>query len=336
MTDRNLFDARSHLLSREPLRYFWLYRITFLLIAIIYGAVVSQIPFEDFQDFNNYLVYPDTSWIKLLGLLEQGVLTVFSNEPLWLIINASLRNYLETETVVRLIIFGSAFSVCWLMLRYNQKHFFWILVFLLMPMVLKNNLIHIRQGAAIAIFLCGWFSSTRYLRWLFMGLAPFIHSSFFIVLLVYFTAKGLTKLRLGPDLRTLVLLSLSASIVIGLGWVATVLRARQAEEFDFTVSVVSGLNFVFWFTILVITFMEGRRFFREHSFEVGMIILYLVTYWFIEVTARIFESTFLLVLLAGLGLTGWRRFAFLAAISIYGVAGWIVRIKLPLLGFGVI
>jgi hypothetical protein len=114
-----------------------------------------------------------------------------------------------------------------------------------------------------------------------------------------------------------------------------VLGARQAAQYDFHMTEVSGLGFVLWFVIFVLWVFEGRSFLREHVFETGMIVFYLSTYWLIEVTARIFESGMLLVLLAGLALPGWRRLGFLAVIVAYGSATWLLRTGQPAMGFGI-
>lgn len=53
------------------------------------------------------------------------------------------------------------------------------------------------------------------------------------------------------------------------------------------------------------------------------------------VTARIFESAILLVLLAGLHLTKWRRYAFLSAFLFYFLFSYLSRVGQPWLGWGV-
>lgn len=311
------------------------YHLFALVLAITYGATLSQIPTEQFKDFSNYLIYAEHSGLRLLGFLDSGILEMLTNEPAWLLINVGLGAFLPAETVVRVIIFGSATLVAWLVLRSHPRHFVWLLLFLLLPMVMKNHLIQLRQGAAIALFLWGWFSSSRTARWLLMGMTPFVHSSFFFVLLVLWAAKGSTYLRLGPDIRTLVFGAMGVSVGVGLAWLASLLGARQAEQYDFAMTDVSGLGFVFWLLVFGIMVMDGRRFLREHVFETGMIVFYLSTYWLIEVTARIFESGILLVLLGGLALTGWRRPVFIAVIAAYGGLTWLLRMGQPAMGFGV-
>jgi len=99
---------------------------------------------------------------------------------------------------------------------------------------------------------------------------------------------------------------------------------------------VSGLGFVLWLGVFILFRMEGRQFLRIHAFETGMIVFYLGTYWLIEVTARIFESSVLLVLIAGLSLTGWRLVAYKIIVFcvLFGLS-WSMRTGAPAMGFGV-
>jgi hypothetical protein len=326
----------------EPLLYgSWacaiahLYKLIAVFIALAYGAILSQIPAEHFKDFNNYLVYAEQSWFILLGRIESGVLATLSNEPVWLLINAVLGASLSSENVVRLLIFTSATMVSWVVLSNYPRHFGWLLVFLILPAVVKNHLIHLRQGLAIAFFLWAWFSPRHITRWLLMCITPFVHVSFFFVLPILWVAKSMTFIGFGAVLRTIVFVGMGIATGIGLAWLALLLGARQAEVYNLATIHVSGFGFAFWTIIFGIMFFEGRHFLREHVFAIGMIVFYLSTYWLIEVTARIFESGLLLVLLAGLMLSGWRRIGFLTAVLTFCVLTWLTRLSQPAMGFGI-
>lgn len=311
------------------------YRLFALVCCLVYGLLLSQIPGDGFKDWHNYLIYAEFSGQRLLVNLQSGLINTLANEPLWLLLNAGLGLLLEPEAVVRAIIFGSAFTVSWLVLRNHPRHALWLLVFLLLPVVIKNHLIHIRQGAAIALFLAGWFSPRPRLRALLMGLSPLIHSSFFFVLLILFLTRLMSRLRLAADIRGIVFIVAGVAVGRVLFWLAALLGARQAEEYQFTATDISGLGFFFWLLVLMIMFMQGQTFLRERAFEIGCVLFYLGTYFFVEVTARIFESSLLLVLLAGLAMTGWRAMSFKGAIIFYGGMIWLMRLGQPALGFGV-
>lgn len=172
-------------------------------------------------------------------------------------------------------------------------------------------------------------------RIILLATTPFIHSSlFFILSLMTFTSM-FRSFRISVGLRNVFVAI--AGIVIGLRleWLASLFGARQAMQYEFAATDVSGLGFAFWFLVLVVWCFQGPSFLDRHSFEVAAIVFYLSTYFFIEVSARIFESSLLLVLLAGLGLTGWRRQALLVMMLGYGVLQWVMRIGQPGLGFGI-
>lgn len=312
-----------------------IYKALAWLLAIGYGAALSQIPAENFKDFSNYLIYAEYSWSRLLWFLDRGVLETLANEPVWLMINAALGALLPPEAVVRTIIFASSTLVAGNVFRAKPDKFVWLVLFLMLPNVLKNHLIHLRQGLAVAFFLWGWFSPHRFVRLALIALTPFIHASFFFVLLVFWVTQSMVRLRLGPDIRAFVLLAMGVSVAVALGWLAAALGARQANEYQFSMAEVSGLGFLFWLSVFALMSMNGRRFLREHAFETGLIVFYLATYWLVEVTGRIFESGLLLVLLAGLALNGWRKTVFLVAISVYGALMWLISIGQPAAGFGI-
>lgn len=204
-------------------QYFFL-----LLFSLLYGFFLSRIPSADFKDFSNYLVYADHSWSILLSYSNKGFLSLISNEPIWLLVNVFFSLFFEGETVVRVIIFFSASSVAWLTLSNNPRHIGWLILFLFLPLVIKNNLIHLRQGLAISIFLWGWFSSNRPIRVFFIAISPFVHASFFFVLFILGLSKFLRVLRLGPVLRILSVSILGFIIGFGLKWLVSLLgQGRQ-------------------------------------------------------------------------------------------------------------
>lgn len=310
------------------------YQMVIFTLALVYGATLSQLSSGALSDWANYLIYAESAWAQLETLRSISPLVALANEPLWLLINSALALILPPEAVVRMIIFAPATLVAWLVLRHDPRLFVWLLVILLLPSVIKNHLIHLRQGTAISVFLLGWFSTRRPVRWLLMGATPFIHASFAFVLPLLWLANAMRRLRLGADLRTLVFASGGILVGTSLAWLAEFIGARQAEEYSFSMAAVSGLGFLFWFTIFALMCFEGRRYLREYAFQVGAIIFYLSTYFLIEVTARIFESVLILVLLASLKMTRWRRVAFLAILVCYGAMQWLMRLNAPLLGFG--
>lgn len=309
------------------------FRVVTLVIALLYGAILSQIPNENFFDYSNYLQYAEAPWAALLVNWAINPLSALANEPVWLGLNAGLALVFEPEGVVRAIIFLSASTVALKVLRFNPKLLPLLFLLLFMPMVIKNFLIHLRQGVAIAIFLLGWFASSRW-RVPVMVLAASVHISFAFILLILGLAWTARRLHLGPDLRAVVFIGTGVSIGAGLGWLAALFGARQAQEYDFVMAEVSGFGFVLWALILALMCLEGRKYLRNYMFESGVVFFYLATYFLIEVTGRIFESGAILVFLGVFNLTSWRRNAALLVLATMALVQWGARLNQPMLGFG--
>jgi hypothetical protein len=288
------------------------FRRTFiiLLIASLYAyAFAYLIPFDHSlaANRNNYINYTLNS-INIFDDIK-NYLQFFSNEPLFLIINIFLIKFFESKTVVSSIIFFSSFITSFLVLKYNQRHFLILLVILFFPPVFIKFTAHLRQGLAISFFLLGWFSKSKYWQWFFFIVAPLVHSSFFFVLTIYILAQFLYKLKFSISIKIIFTVIIALAIIKSLPFIVEYSYARQIF-YQFKATTVSGIGFLIWLFFLLLYIVEGRHFVRKHSFEIMTIVFYLTTYFFIEVSARIFESTILIVLLAGLNLTSWRRYIF--------------------------
>jgi hypothetical protein len=306
------------------------------VLSFAYGITLAGLPLEVFKDRANYLIYAADSWRILVGYWEQGPLAAMANEPLWLLINAGLATALPAEAVLSLIIFAPATALAWAVLRREPGQIAWLFLFLLSPQVLKNHIIHLSQGMAVATFIAGWYASSRPRRWLLVGATPFIHSSFFFILLLLALTNAMQRLKFSGDIRATLFATAGIGIGLNLGWIASLLGAQQAQWYDFSMGDVSGAGFLFWTMVFVVLCLQGHAFVRRHTFELGVIVFYLATYFFIEVTARIFESGLLAILIAGLHLTGWRRPVFLSLIVSYTTMQYALRIREPWLGFGLV
>lgn len=310
-----------------------LYNALAFIVAGLYGSVLASFPVRIFNDRINYLEYAGHSSEILQRFIAEGPVAVLTNEPVWLLINILLGLLFSPETTVRLIVGVPAFIVSYCVLRVAPKHFFWLLLFLFFPQVIKNHIVHLRQGVAISIFLMGWFSRTPFIRYTSFCVAPLVHSSFFFVIGLHLLMQLAMRLRLSFSIR--ILAAWGAGIVVGLGLaaVASVLGARQASQYDFAMGNVSGLGFLAWGAILMILCLGGKYFRRRHALALGIVSFYLATYFLLEVTARIFESAVLLVLIAGLELSGRNRMLFLGAVLAFFVLSIAQRLQQPLLGF---
>lgn len=300
-----------------------------LLLALAYSGTLAALPLFG-QDTEGYLEYARYSLVMLGRYVLAGPLATIANEPVWLILNGALGLVLAPETVVRLLIFASALLMSYVMLRRGaDRGWGWLIVFLLMPQLLENYLTHLTQGCAISVFLAGWFSPSKFRRWLLLGLSPLIHSSYFVVLALYAMTETMKKFRLAEDVQITVTVVTGGLMSVGFVWVASVLGARQGTEYqDIASAAVSGTGFVFWLVVLLLFFLEGRSLVRRNALAITALVFYLATYFFLQFTGRIFESMIALVIVAGLQLTDWRRATFIALSVSWVIGGWIIEMTL--------
>ncbi|WP_272694362.1 EpsG family protein [Providencia sp. PROV036] len=311
------------------------YTLIILTISFLYAfSLVYFFPMESITDRENYLVYASNSDLIQNRYLSRGILSFFTNEPLWLTINTFLSYFFSPTYVVSLIIFLSAFISAYLILQYKPKFIVFLFIILFFPPVIGKYIAHLRQGLAISIFLIGWFSASKNWRLFFFVLTPFIHASFFFVLLLLIISHFLNRIKFAIDLKIVAIIIFGLALGLGLGYITTIIGARQAEEYKFSAENISGLGFVFWLSILLLYLNQGRFFSSKNTFAIVTIVFYLSTYFLIEVTARIFESTMIIVLLSSLDLTSWRRnICFLLIIS-FELINWFIRFNKPWFGWG--
>jgi len=301
----------------------------------MYGAILAALPVDIFVDRVNYLNYASDSAVILIRNFSGGPVSVLTNEPLFLLINIGLSSFLSAEDVVRFLIFLSATVVARFVLSRDHRQFVWLLFFLLMPQVIKNHISHLRQGVAIAVFLVGWSTRSPPLRWVLLAMTPFIHMSFIFVIGLLVMTKIVERLRFDVDIRMVIFVLMSLGLGLSMGWLAQVSGARQAETYAFDAGAVSGLGFIFWLFALMLFVLQGRTYIQRNTFALSALVLYLATYFLVEVTARIFESMVIFVLLSGLMLTKWRRIAFLSAMLFFTCLSYVLRLNQPWLGFAV-
>jgi hypothetical protein len=309
-----------------------------LALAFAYAMILASLPVNAFVDRANYIGHAQYSSVVLGSYLSRGLGVLLVNEPIWLILNIFLLNFFEPENLVRVLIFVSAFIAAFSMLRSARSLVVLIplAAFLLLPQVAKNHIIHLRQGVAVAVFLLGWFESRKSVRWLLFLAASFIHSSFFFVISLYILSEATRLRNLSAKARLLLYVSACLAISIISLPVAELLGARQVAEIEMVASgTASGLGFIFWLCIAAIFFLQGRDFVLKNDFSLLIVVFYLSNYFLLHFSARIFEDGILVVLLACLGLTNYRKWAFYLLFAFYFLLQWYLRWNLPGLGWGI-
>ena len=312
----------------------WFARAFPLLVAYIYASTLAALPIDVFNDRDNYLTYAQYSDVIFIRYEAEGLLSILANEPVWLFLNTLLAQFLFPDGVVRVLIFVPAFVVAWQLLRHEPAHAIWIIAFLLAPQVVKNHIVHLRQGVAIAVFMTGYFAKPSWLRYSLMLIAPLIHSSFVFVLTIGAMVWAVGKLDWPPRIRMMALIAAFVAITAMVSFVAGSVGARQAFLYAFAELDITGVGFLFWLAIFGLFLTSKSEIIDQNMFGLGNLAFYLVSYFVIPVSARIFESGLFLVLLAGLKLPTARKYVFVAVYILFGMIQYITRLDLPWLGWG--
>lgn len=271
-----------------------------VLLSTCYAFVVLNIRHYNFMisgDLQSYINYIYSSPIVLLEMYDTGsFFSILTGEPIWLAINAFLGYFLSADSAVDLIVFFSSFTSAYLIIINNKakRAIIFILLILLLPQILSKYTIHLRQGLAISIFMIWYYSFNRSSRMLIPVLLPFIHSSFFVIML--FIAINKVFNRVSMESYLIFFFAFSTIVSLVFVDVGSFSGARQANS-NVNLSVaVSGLNFIYWFAFLSLIIAQGRVYFHRYRLEISFIILYLCGYFVNPYAGRILESTMIIIL----------------------------------------
>ena len=299
-----------------------------LAIALAFATILCLLPSDGLLDRGNYRAYVENAPLIMLRWDIVDFIRILANEPVWIMINVALGKFLWPEQALQAIIFVSTALTSFFFLRTGRQKLLPLIMmfaFLLLPQVLKNHVIHLRQGLGVALFLTGWFSASPKWRWMLWILAPLLHSSFFFVVLMISVAQLCSRWRTPLPIVWATFLFLGVGISLSLEVVAGAMGARQVEEWEFgKISGISGLGFLFWTALFLFVSFQPREFLREHILEFGTVIFYLATYFLSPAAGRVFESTLLLVVVAGLRMRAPSREIYLGAIAGFGMLQWLM------------
>ena len=262
----------------------------FLFICIPYGLILCSLPLTIFLDRTYYLEYAASGgFILVNNYLSGGVVSVFFNEPLWLLINMALSLIFEPEQVVRIIIlFSSVLFSYALAKKLRAKNFLLILLILLFPQVLQNYITHLRQGLALAIFMYGMLNTKKSKLYTFF--AALIHSAFYFILVFQLLEIILVKLRLNFHLKVFTYFISSVLLIFVVDSVASLIGDRRGGQYSSEVIQVSGLGWIFWLTFFFLLLFRSYPLFKKPNGALPIFTFYLTSYFNLAFVARIFES----------------------------------------------
>ena len=234
------------------------HKVNSFFFAFLYASFLTSLPLLEFGDRANYLLYTENSLLHLIGYYNAGVVKLLTNEPLWLLFNISLGYFIGPESALRAIIFIPALIVPYVLLIKNHKYSFYVVLILLFPSVIKNHIIHLRQGVAIAVFVLGYFGGFKSLiKHLLLISTLFIHSSFYFVIFFYYVILMIEDKPLGLDLKLCLVFLFSITVGLSISLLVEYTGARQVGRLDIASGGGSGFSFIFW--SLILFFIVGTK-----------------------------------------------------------------------------
>ncbi len=271
-------------------------KIFYIFFVVILGCVyipfLSFMPNVWFRDRYNYIIYAQSS-DNIMSSYD-GV-ALFFNEPLFLILNGFLKNYVNYDNIPNLYVFFIV-TIFYIGLFKYSKNFltftFGLLLSLTIPYILQSELVALRQSIATAILIIGFMFVKDDKKIAFIiFLCSFIHSIFFIFLIFFILNFFLINHR---NLNTKILINFILMIFISLFSIALAkfFGLRQGDEYNQSMNVASsGGAFLVFLSVFVYLFFWGDDSNqRLYQFTMIGLVMFLTAYFLTPISGRLFNT----------------------------------------------
>ena len=279
------------------------------------GWTIYEVSPEIIYDRGNYINYANYS-LAILIKYTSSLTTFLVNEPIWLLLNNILFVITkEPQTVVSFFIVCSITFISYTLLKQGQNN--WLFIFFLLfthPVIISS--LQIRQGFAVSLFLWAIFSTSKLRFVVFMAL-PFIHSSFFFTGFILGIIWFLKKIHISYYSRLFIIFIVSIVIAMLFDTIISFLGARQSSQYGLGSTDISGVGLFFWFCIFLFFHFKNRKINDRYLFLMASFVFYFVSYFTMEVSARIFQNVVLLIILFGLQFKGNNKVTFKVLITLF-------------------
>ncbi|GAC33484.1 EpsG family protein [Paraglaciecola polaris] len=286
---------RILLVRRNRLKNFYL-----LVFSFLYALSFSLLSNDIFRDRDNYTAYARS--FEEIFFRYDSLLAKFFNEPLFLFFNYIASFFLPSDSVPKFFVFIISFTISFFVFK-SSKNFIMlllsVLLLLLIPQLIHLQLVTLRQGLGVSLII--WaviLSKKQSFIAISIFAAGFIHSSFFIVFILF-----IADMCVGGNhgdkryyLRLLLQGVIAISISLVFLYLAQMLGVRQANAEHLTGSVnISGGGLILWFSVFFV-FLTRSRFYFYKDLSVRLSYIGLVSYlsmYLISPLAGRFIITFL-------------------------------------------
>lgn len=320
---------------------FYKWKLFPVIIATVYAFFLTSLPIDAFLDRINYFIYARSSYF-IQSFYINSYISYLSNEPLWLSMNVQLYRIFDEETIVRAFIFLPAFVTAFLISSKGRLNLLFLFLLLAVPGVIQNYIVHIRQGVALSVFLLGYFSQQREIRYSLILLSPFIHSAFFAISAIFFVQEIFQKFdRVNFWKRAAALIAAGAGLLLFLELFVSSATLqmltqsfRQLDEYRNINSEISGAGFVLWMMILLLLVSDGLNFVEENLFSIMSLLFYLSIYFVVPFAGRIIECVIVPIFFAGMMLSKWKKWAFVGLIFVQTATFYVLNAGSNWFGWG--
>lgn len=282
----------------------------FYSLVWTFSDLLQGVDFGLIRDRTHYLDYASFDFASVLDRLSDGLVFFIFNEPLFFLIASLCGAIFNSDTqAIRFIIFVISFIAAYYC--YNRtNNLFLTLLILFFSQIYGNYVMSLRQGTALAFLLLG-IMNFRLKGFFYILCTPFIHNSFFLILLIYIVCYFYAKFNF--RLITSICISLIINLIIFsiVLKLAAELGLRQAADYDAYGGVsdqTSGIGFLFWIIIFIIyTFGIDFSKLTNNSLELRQIdllllhfslfsiIFYLFTYYYSPPLSRLIQNCALII-----------------------------------------
>ncbi|MGL5344142.1 MAG: EpsG family protein [Plesiomonas sp.] len=267
----------------------------FFIMSLFPAFFLISLPNDLFRDRDNYIIYARESARIIQGY--DGI-AVFTNEPLFLLLNRVLSIIFPPEIIPLIFVFFVFTTVSFFIFRQSSSMVFTVFGFLaliLTPQSLHMLLVVLRQSfsAALLMWVVYFFWGSR-LFWFFSFCLGFIHSSAFMIfsflLIDNFFSRYVTEKIV---FRVAFLIFISAIISFTIMPVAGWLELRQTIEYDGVIVSVGGGGFIVYISVLLISLTQEKKVFMDDGFYIVALVglsVYLGMYFFSPFSGRLITS----------------------------------------------
>ncbi len=269
-----------------------LYVLFALIIGVIYIPFISLMPNEWFRDRDNYLIYAQTSDI-ILGSYN-GYL-IFFNEPLFLLINKVYSSFFSYYTITYFYSFFFVMVFYLGLVRFSKNSITFILGLLLsltIPYLLQSELVALRQSVGTALLILGFMliKNTQKMTFLIL-ICCFIHSIFFIFLLIYvlnFIFLKNTNINKKLIINFVVMFFISIFSIA----LAKYFGLRQGDEYQQNMITTrgGGAFVLFLFVFLYLYFWGDRKNTQLFDFAMIGLVMFITAYFLTPISGRLFNT----------------------------------------------